>query len=89
MAARVATLPDAQAASWRDAGVSHSPSLTLAGIAPRWPWRANISPKALATWTTSMSAASTLAAASVLSTTSAVRSAKSRPSRVKLRAKSL
>ena len=60
IAARVATLPDAHAASWRDAGVSHSPSLTLAGIAPRWPWRANISPKALATCTTPMSAASTL-----------------------------
>jgi len=47
--ARVATLPDAHAASWRAAGVSHRPSLTLAGIAPRWPCRANISPKAFAT----------------------------------------
>ena len=39
MAARMATLPDAHAASWREAGVSHSPSSTVAGIAPRWPWR--------------------------------------------------
>ena len=36
IAASAATLPDAHAASWRDDGVSHSPSCTVAGIAPRW-----------------------------------------------------
>ena len=41
-----ATLPEAQAASCRAAGVPHSPSSTEAGMAPRCPWRANSSPNA-------------------------------------------
>ena len=46
-------------------------------------------PKALPTWTVSMSAARTLASASVSRTTSAVSPSNSSPSRVRLRAKSL
>ena len=37
IAASAAALPDAHAALWRSAGVPHRPSLTVAGIAPRWP----------------------------------------------------
>ena len=29
---------DAHAASWRMAGTPHSSGITVAGIAPRWPW---------------------------------------------------
>ena len=37
IAASVATLPDAHAASCREAGAPHRSSRTVAGIAPKWP----------------------------------------------------
>jgi len=89
MADSTAMLPDAQAASWRAAGMPHSRSSTVAGIPPSWPWPVNSWPNALPTWITPRSAGSTPDASSVPATASAVSSAKPWPARAQLRAKSV
>ena len=81
IALSTATLPEAQAASCRAAGVPHRASLTVAGMAPSWPWPVNSSPNAFATWMASTSRAAILALSSVPVTVSATMSEISRPSR--------
>ena len=81
MAVSTATMPDAQAASCRAAGLPHSRGSTVAGIPPSWPCPVNSCPNALPTWIDSTSSGSRPALRRVPSSASATMSEISRPSR--------
>ena len=89
VALRIATLPEAQAASCRAAGLPHSRGSTVAGIAPSCPCPVNSCPNAFPTWMDSTSSGSSPALRRVPCSASATMSEISRPSRAKFRAKSL
>ena len=80
-AAMMARLPEAQAASWREAGMPVNRSSVMAKKPPSIPCPVNRSPTKLPTWPTSMSSGSRPVSAKAPRTASAKPSPISSPSR--------